>query len=100
MSQPQYMDALERANEVRIARADAKHRVCQGELSIADALRLECCQGMTVMQLLCSQCRWQRRRALGVLVPLRISELRLLRDLTVRQRGLLVQACSPKREAA
>ena len=100
MTQPQYMDALERANEVRVARADAKHRVFQGELSIADALRLECCQGMTVFELVSSRCRVGSLKARRTLGEIRISEWRKVRDLTEHQRGLLAEACKPKRRAA
>ena len=35
---PQYMQALQRANEVRLARAGLKRRVAGGELSVAEVL--------------------------------------------------------------
>jgi hypothetical protein len=55
---------------------------------------------MTVFQLLSSQYRWGRRTSMRVLSRLRIGEWKQVGALTERQRGLLVQACSPKREAA
>ena len=97
MSALQHMDALDKANEIRLARSDAKHRIFAGELSIADAFSLECCQGMTVMELLCSQWRWGRSSTLRVLSVLRISEMCRVRDLTERQCRLLAEACKPKR---
>ena len=33
---PQYMRALERANQVRLARAELKRRVAMGEIDVAD----------------------------------------------------------------
>jgi hypothetical protein len=100
MTQPQYMDALDRANELRCVRSVVKRRIRAGELSIATALELECCQRMTVMQILCAQYHVGRRTALRTLSPLRISEIRLVRDLTERQRAVLAKACKPRREAA
>jgi hypothetical protein len=100
VSQPQYIEALERANEVRVARADVKHRVFRGELSIADALRLECCQAMTVFELVCSQYRVGLVSARRMLRELRVSEWRKVGDLSERQRQILVGLCEAKRKAA
>lgn len=38
---PQYMRALERANQVRLARAELKRRVAIGELDVSEVI-LEC----------------------------------------------------------
>ena len=61
---PQYMRALERANKVRLARADLKRRVATGETSVAEVV-LECpweAESMTVADLLMSQRRWGTSR--------------------------------------
>lgn len=100
MSRPQYIEALARATEVRVARADVKHEVSGGELSIADALVDPRAAGMTVFQLLSCQHRWGRRTSLRVLRSLRIGEWKAVGALTDRQRGLLADACSRKQEAA
>jgi hypothetical protein len=100
VSQPQYIEALERANEVRIERAKAKHRIFRGELSIAEALRLECCQAMTVFELVCSQYRVGVLRARRILREIRVSEGRKVQDLPERQRELLAGMCETKRKAA
>lgn len=100
MSQPQYMDALARANEVRIARADLKQEVTEGRLSLTAALVDSRAEGLTVLKLLLCQHRWGVRTSRRVLNRLRIGEWKRVGALTDRQRVLLVQACSPKREAA
>lgn len=100
MSQPQYLTALERANEVRLARPGLKREVGSGSLSIGDALLDERASSMPIFDLLVCQWRWGRVSAFRVLNGLRIGEQKHVGDLTERQRELLVQACSPKREAA
>jgi len=99
MNQPQYMDALDRANEIRLARAETKQQVFRGETSIKDALALECCQGMKVIQLLMAQWWWGRERALNALTAWRISEDRSVSSLTERQRTLIAEACESEQEA-
>src|SRR2546423_15664258 len=57
---PQHLQALERANEVRLARADLKRRIAQGHVSAAEIV-LACppeVEGMAVAHLLMSQRRW------------------------------------------
>jgi hypothetical protein len=61
---PQYMRALERANEVRLARADLKRRVSTGEMPASEVI-LECpweAESMAVADLLMSQRRWGQTR--------------------------------------
>ena len=57
---PQYMRALERANQVRLARAELKRRVASGEIEVAEVI-LDCpweADSMAVADLLMSQRRW------------------------------------------
>lgn len=100
MTQPQYMDALDRANEVRLGRPGLKREIGSGSLSIGDAPVDERASSMPIFDLLACQWRWGRVSAFRVLNRLRIGEQKHVGDLTERQRGLLVQACSPKEKAA
>jgi hypothetical protein len=53
---PQHMRALERANQVRLARAELKRRVASGEMGVAEVI-LECpweADSMAVSDLLMS----------------------------------------------
>ena len=98
--QPQYMDALARANEVRLARPALKREILDGSLSIADALDDPRAASMTVYQLLSAQRQWGRLRASSVLRGLRIGETQYVGKLTLRRRRVLAEACEPARRAA
>jgi hypothetical protein len=92
---PQYMRALERANKVRLARADLKRRIATGELPAADVI-VECpweAQSMTIADLLMSQRRWGESRCQKLLAQLQISEAKTLASLTDRQRQTLATVC-------
>jgi hypothetical protein len=85
------MRALERANSVRLARAELKRAVGRGDLDPAEVVR-DCpwqTQSMTISELLTSQRRWGRTRARKFLVPLSLSENKQLGTLTPRQRSIL-----------
>ena len=61
---PQYRRALERANEVRLARAELKRKVAFGEIDVAEVI-LYCpweAQSMAMGDLLMSQHRWGQTR--------------------------------------
>jgi hypothetical protein len=96
VSPAQHMVALERANEIRLARSEVKHKIAEGHMTVGEALGEECCQSMTVGALLCCQYRWGRVRMLRflsrLLVP--IGESRRIDALTDRQRGALIGACA------
>ncbi len=88
---PQHMRALERANTVRLARAELKRAIGRGDLEAADVVR-ECpweTESMTISELLTSQRRWGRTRARKFLLPLALNENKQLGTLTSRQRRLL-----------
>src|SRR5437899_10351999 len=73
---PQYMRALERANQVRLARADLKRRVAMGELDVGEVI-LECpweAESMAVADLLLSQRRWGQTRCRKFLSQIPMSE--------------------------
>jgi hypothetical protein len=87
----QYMRALERANEVRIARAELKRRVAAGAADVAE-LVLECpweVQSMAVSDLLTSQRRWGQTRCRKLLAQVPLSERKTLGSMTDRQRRTL-----------
>jgi hypothetical protein len=89
------MRALERANKVRLARADLKRRIATGELPAAEVI-VECpweAQSMTIADLLMSQRRWGESRCRKLLAQLQISEAKTLASLTERQRQTLAAVC-------
>ncbi|HXR30704.1 MAG TPA: hypothetical protein VN752_06150 [Solirubrobacterales bacterium] len=88
---PQHMQALARANRVRLARAELKRSIARGEVEAADVIR-ECpweTESMTLAELLTSQRRWGRTRARKFLLSLALNENKRLGTLTSRQRILL-----------
>jgi hypothetical protein len=88
---PQHLQALNRANEVRLARADLKRRVAVGEISVGDVI-LESpweAASMSVSDLLMSQRRWGHQRCRRVLAQVPVSETKTVGSLTQRQRHAL-----------
>jgi hypothetical protein len=91
------MQALARANRVRLARAELKRSIGRGEVDVAGVIR-DCpweTESMSVAELLTSQRRWGRTRARKLLQTLALSENKRLGTLTPRQRALLASALSP-----
>lgn len=88
---PQYMDALRRANQVRLARAQTRRQVAAGELSVGQVI-LNCPQElrtMTVFELLTAQRRWGDKRSRDLLVEMGLPETKSLGAMTERQRRLV-----------
>ncbi|HEX8753686.1 MAG TPA: hypothetical protein VF731_09750 [Solirubrobacterales bacterium] len=88
---PQHMRALERANLVRLARAELKRAIARGDVEASEVVR-DCpweTESMTISELLTSQRRWGRTRARKFLMPLSLNENKQLGTLTPRQRMLL-----------
>ena len=88
---PQHMRALERANKVRLARADLKRRVAIGEIAVAEVI-LDCpweAQSMAVADLLMSQRRWGQTRCRKFLAQIPMSEKKTVGSMTDRQRRTL-----------
>ena len=88
---PQHMRALERANKVRLARADLKRRIATGELAVAEVI-LECpweAESMAVADLLMSQRRWGHTRCRKFLAHIPMSERKTIGSMTDRQRRTL-----------
>jgi hypothetical protein len=88
---PQYMRALERANQVRLARAELKRRVAVGEIDVAGVI-LDCpweADSMAVGDLLMSQRRWGQTRCRKFLGQVPMSEKKTIGSMTERQRRTL-----------
>jgi hypothetical protein len=88
---PQHMRALERANKVRLARAELKRRVASGELGVAEVI-LDCpweADSMAVSDLLMSQRRWGQTRCRKFLAQIPMSEQKTVGSMTERQRRTL-----------
>jgi hypothetical protein len=90
------MRALERANKVRLARADLKRRVAIGELQVAEVI-LDCpweSASMAVADLLMSQRRWGQTRCRKFLAQIPMSEKKTIGSMTERQRRTLAAMLS------
>jgi len=85
---PQRLRALERANEVRLARAGLKRRIATGEVSAAEIILASPPEASSwaVGDLLMSQRRWGTTRCRKLLMRLQIAENRQIGQLTDRQR--------------
>jgi hypothetical protein len=90
------MRALERANQVRLARAGLKRRVATGELDAAEVI-LGCpweAESMAVADLLMSQRRWGQTRCRKFLSQIPMSEKKTIGSMTDRQRRTLAMMLS------
>lgn len=93
---PQRLRALERANEVRLARAELKRRIADGEISAAQVILdppQEACS-WPIADLLMTQRRWGVTRCRKFLLHHQVSETKPLGSLTQRQRRLLASELS------
>jgi hypothetical protein len=87
----QHLRALERANRVRLARAELKRQIASNEIS-ASRVILECpweAASMSISDLLMCQRRWGRARCRRLLMSLGVPENKQIATLTDRQRGAL-----------
>lgn len=94
--EPQRLRALERANEIRLARADLKRRIARGSVSAADIIMdpPHEARSWAIGELLVSQRRWGATRCRKFLIRNQISETKQLVSLTERQRNLLARQLS------
>jgi hypothetical protein len=96
-AEPQRLRALERANEVRLARAELKRRIAEGEVTAAEVI-LDCpweASSWNVGDLLMSQRRWGSARCRKFLSRAQIGEMKRIGTLTERQRRLLASSLDP-----
>lgn len=85
---PQHMRALEQANRVRLARAELKRHVSDGDTSVAEVVS-RCpweAESMAIAELLTSQHRWGRQRCRRFLAAIPMSEKKTIGTMTERQR--------------
>jgi hypothetical protein len=89
--QPQRLRALERANEIRLARAELKRRIAEGDVSAAEVILEPPCAAISweIGELLMSQRRWGSSRCRKFLLRNQINETKPVGALTERQRRLL-----------
>jgi hypothetical protein len=99
---PQHLQALERANQVRLARAELKRRVAAGQMTAAEIV-LACppeAEGMAISDLLMSQRRWGRTRCRKFLATIPLTENKTIGSMTDRQRhafATTLPACAASR---
>jgi hypothetical protein len=100
-TEPQRLRALERANEVRLARAELKRRIAEGDVSVAELLLDPPAEAgsWATGDLLMSQRRWGSTRCRKFLVRNHIMETKPVGALTERQRRLLagqLESCNSR----
>ena len=94
----QCMEALARANQVRLARAALKRDIGAGRRSVIEVI-VESpweADSMSLSELLCSQRRWGRARSRKLLSSAALGEGKKVGTLTERQRRILVGALEAK----
>src|SRR3954469_5023598 len=97
---PQHMQALAQANRVRLARAELKRQVAEGEASVAQIV-LDCpweAESMEIADLLMSQHRWGRSRCRRFLTSIPMTETKTIGSMTMRQRNELAARLSGDHE--
>jgi hypothetical protein len=98
---PQRMRALERANAVRLARAELKRRIAEGEAAAADVILDPPNEALSwaIGELLMSQRRWGSTKCRKFLSRYHITETKTIGQLTDRQRHLLadqLESCTAR----
>lgn len=93
MSAPQHMVSLAQANRVRKARSVLKHRIFDGEITVAEVLADVPWEArtMTILDLLMAQRRWGRTRSRRLITNVPMLETKKLEDMTPRQRRCIME---------
>lgn len=92
----QHLRALQRANQVRLARAELKRQIAGAEISASQVI-LDCpweAASMSISDLLMCQRRWGRARCRRLLISLGVPENKQIATLTQRQRSALAAVLS------
>lgn len=99
--QGQNMRALERANRIRLARAELKRRIAKGDVAVADVLLdpADEVAGMEIADLLTSQRRWGATRCTKFMDSIGLSESKTISSLTQRQRSAVAAVLNAGRPA-
>jgi hypothetical protein len=85
------LDALARANRVRVVRAELKRRIASGDLNAAEVIlfhRWEV-ENMPVGDVLTSQRQWGDSRCRRLLLAVQLQEGKTIGSMTERQRRVL-----------
>jgi hypothetical protein len=99
---PQHLRALAQANRVRLARAELKRQVADGEASVAEVVT-NCpweAASMPIGDLLMSQHRWGRHRCRKFLTSIPMLETKTIGSMTERQRREVATRLGDLMEAA
>jgi hypothetical protein len=91
--EPQRLRALERANEIRLARAELRRKIADGEVPAADVILAppSAAVSWAIGDMLMSQRRWGTTRCRKFLLRNQINETKAVGALTDRQRRLLAE---------
>ena len=94
---PQHMQALAQANRVRLARADLKRRIAQGEVTVAEVVIDSPweAESMSIADLLMSQRRWGLTRCRKLLQTIPMLETKTVGSMTERQRRAVAAQLVP-----
>lgn len=86
--QPQHMSALAQANRVRLARAELKHQITEGQVTVGIVVLTVPWEvkTMAIMDLLMCQHRWGRTRCRRFLASIPMLETKTIGKMTERQR--------------
>ncbi len=90
-ARPQHMEALRRANEVRLARAELKRSVAEGRTTVGAVILAGPWEAasMPIAELLQCQKRWGATRCSRFLAEIGMAETKIIGSMTDRQRRLL-----------
>lgn len=89
----QAMEALQRANDIRLGRAMIKKEIKEGKVSVVDVLETEpyICDGMSVLQLFTAQHRWAVKKADRFIKHTLANPGKKLGELTKKERTRLIE---------
>jgi hypothetical protein len=91
--EPDRLRALQRANEIRAARAELKRQIADGAIAASEVI-LEpppAANSWAVAEMLMTQKHWGRAKCRKFLMHNQINEFKSLGDLTERQREVLAK---------
>ena len=96
-SSDQRLEALRKANEIRVDRSQLKKNLASGRVQIVDVLARppECAKTERVSVLLLALPKYGNARVSRLLTKTRISDSKRLAGLTDRQRADLIQSLQP-----
>jgi hypothetical protein len=91
--EPDRLRALQRANEIRAARAELKRQIADGAIAAAEVILQPppAASNWLLAELLMTQKQWGRAKCRRFLLHNQINEFKSLGELTDRQRQMLAQ---------